>query len=504
MLELQCVEKSYADKILFKDVNLTIYDGERVGIVGENGSGKTTLMRILCKDEVPDAGEVNITFKSIGYLKQITDYSAEDFYNISQDSEFIKEFMLIKSKLHIDEDIDFTPECLANLSGGEKTKLMLAKVMCKTPDILFLDEPTNHLDIKGVEWLIMALNEYNGTVVVISHDRYFLNNVVNRIIEIENEQLHEYYGNYDDYENQKQKELTLLKEKYQSQVALEKKIDRQIKQLNDWSKKAEKDSRRQGGMMSDSRIKGAQTKAQVSAAKLAGMAKAKASRLEQEKQGFIEKPYESGQVFYKLEAQTVGSKVLIKAEDLTKSFGAKLLFKDVNFIILAGEKVALVGPNGCGKSTLIKMIIGEEDYQGAIWKAPSLKIAYLTQDVLDLDQNKTVMEISQNGDREYRTKFLTNLANMNMNRQVYNRKISTLSMGERMRIKMNEIILSDFNFLILDEPTNHLDLPNRIFMEQILKDYKGALLLVSHDKTFCENICSKKLVFENKSIKEYS
>ena len=129
-----------------------------------------------------------------------------------------------------------------------------------------------------------------------------------------------------------------------------------------------------------------------------------------------------------------------------------------------------------------------------------MKIAYLTQDVLDLDQNKTVMEISQNGDNEYRTKFLTNLANMNMSRQVFNRKISTLSMGERMRIKMNELILSDFNFLILDEPTNHLDLPNRVFMEQILKEYKGGLLLVSHDKTFCQNICSSYLDFENKRI----
>lgn len=502
MIELKKVMKSYADKLLFKDVDLAIYDGERVGIVGENGSGKTTLMRILCGDELPDGGQVKSSSNGIGYLKQITAYRAEDFIKISQDPEFVREFLTIKSKLHITDDIDFSPDRLANLSGGEKTKLMLASILSCQPDTLLLDEPTNHLDADGIEWLIETINEYDGTVIVISHDRYFLNNVATRIVEVENGQVNFYYGNYDDYEREKEQELSLMKDKYQSQIALEKKIDRQIRQLNEWSSKAEKSSRRQGGMLSDSKLCGAQTKAQVSSAKLASMAKAKKAKLEQAKEDFIEKPYESGEIFYRLESKPIGSKVLIKAEGLSKSFGDKVLFEDVDFMIMAGEKVALRGANGSGKSTLIKMIMGEEEYKGSIWKAPSLKIAYLTQDVLDLDPNKTVMEISQNGDHEYRTKFLTNLANMNMSRQVFNRKISTLSMGERMRIKMNELILSDFNFLILDEPTNHLDLPNRVFMEQILKDYKGGLLLVSHDKTFCQNICTSSLDFEDKTIKK--
>lgn len=499
MLEISNIEKEYADKLLFKKLNLTIYDGEKVGIVGSNGSGKTTLLRIMAGVCKPDIGTVS-TNDTIGYLQQITAYTEEDFIQISANPDVVKEFLKIKNKLHIDDTIDFNPDRLKSLSGGEKTKLMLASILSENPSVLMLDEPTNHLDQEGVEWLISTLNEYNGTIIVVSHDRYFLNNVVYRIIEIENGNVNDYYGNYDDYYNQKEQELIKKKQQYAKQLSLEKKIDKQIDRLNQWSVKAEKDSRRQGGMMSDSRITGAQTKAQVSATKLARQAKAKVSRLEQCKENFIDKPYEEHEVFYKIQSNPIGSKILINAEDLSKKFGDRVLFEKSNFVIKAGEKVALKGANGCGKTTLLKIILGEEDYQGLLWKAPTLKIAYLSQDVLDMNEDITVMQFSQNGDSEYRTKFLTNLINMNMSKQVFDRKISTLSLGERMRIKMNETILQDFNLLILDEPTNHLDLPNKIFMEKILKNYKGSLILVSHDKTLCQNICDTQLIFKDKTI----
>lgn len=501
MIELSNVEKEYADKLLFKNVNLTIYDGERVGIVGSNGSGKTTLLRIITGEVQPDEGQL-YSNATIGYLKQITEYTHQDFLTMCLNPELIKDFMKIKKQLQISDDIEMNVDRLQALSGGEKTKLMLASILSQNPDTLILDEPTNHLDQNGIEWLIGALDKYNGTVIVVSHDRYFLNSVVNRIVEIENGTVNDFYGDYDDYNKQKEQILKEQKQRYEQQEHLKKKIDKQIKQLNVWAVKAEKESRRQGGMMSDSRIKGAQTKAQVSAGKLANQAKAKVSKLEQAKEDFIEKPYEEGDVFYKLDAKPIGSKILVRAENLTKAFGQTVLFEDATFNIVAGEKVSLEGKNGAGKTTLIKIILGHEDYTGSLWVAPALKPAYLSQDVLDLDGNMTVMELSKQGDKEYRTKFLSNLANMNMSRQTFDRKISTLSLGERMRIKLNEVILSDFNMLILDEPTNHLDLPNKIFMEKILKDYKGALLLVSHDRTLSKNVCESSLVFEENTIKK--
>lgn len=501
MIELSNIEKEYADKLLFKNVNLTIYDGERVGIVGSNGSGKTTLLRIMTGEVQPDEGQV-YNNSTVGYLKQITEYTHQDFLDLCSNPELIKDFMKITKQLQLSGNIEMDANRLQSLSGGEKTKLMLASILSQNPDTLILDEPTNHLDQSGVEWLINALDNYNGTVIVVSHDRYFLNNVVNRIVEIENGIVDDFYGDYDDFNKQKEQLLKEQKQKYEQQEQLKKKIDRQIRQLSVWAGKAERESRRQGGMMSDSRIKGAQTKAQVSAGKLANQAKAKVSRLEQAKEDFIERPYEEGEVFYKLDAKPIGSKILIRAEDLTKAFGQTVLFEGATFNILAGEKVSLEGKNGVGKTTLIKILLGHEDYSGSLWVAPALKPAYLSQDVLDLDGNMTIMDLSKQGDKEYRTKFLSNLANMNMSRQTFDRKISTLSLGERMRIKLNEVILSDFNMLILDEPTNHLDLPNRIFMEKILKDYKGALLLVSHDRTLSRNVCESSLVFEDNTIKK--
>ena len=501
MITISNIEKQYADKLLFEKMNLTIYGGEKVGIVGSNGAGKSTLLKIIAGEESPDCGNVQVDGE-IGYLKQITEYTYQDFLKLSQEPEFIRDFMEIKSRLHIAGDIDFSEDRLKTLSGGEKTKLMLAGILCKRPEILLLDEPTNHMDVEGVDWLIDTLNSYIGTVIAVSHDRYFLNNCVYKIIELENGKVREFYGNYDDYYSQKQEEYQSLMSRYENQQSLERKINKQIGALNTWSSKGEKDARRQGGMMSDSRIKGAETNAQVSATKLASMAKAKVSRLEHLKDDFIERPYTEGEVHYRLDSEPFRGKVLVRADNISKKFDYKVLFKNSSFTIEAGEKIALNGENGSGKTTLIKMILGVEPYDGNIYVSPAVKIAYLSQDVFDLDENLTVMQKACQGDREYRTLFLSNLVNMNMSRQVFDRKISTLSLGERMRIKMCELILSDYNFLIMDEPTNHLDLNNKIFLEKILKEYKGCLLLVSHDRTLAENVCNANLTIKNGEIKK--
>lgn len=229
MIELKNIEKQYADKLLFSNVNLSIYDGERVGIVGNNGSGKSTLIKIIAGDEETDKGSVYKSSSAIGYLKQITSYSTEDFYKISLDPVFVKEFLELKKKLNITDNIEFTPKRLKTLSGGEKTKLMLAHILSFNPDTLLLDEPTNHLDSAGVEWLINTLNDFYGTIIVVSHDRYFLNSVVNRIVEIENGKVNDYYGDYDEYARQKKAEIDRQKKIYSEQAALEKRLTDKLK-----------------------------------------------------------------------------------------------------------------------------------------------------------------------------------------------------------------------------------------------------------------------------------
>lgn len=501
MITISNLEKQYADKQLFKDLDLMIYDGERVGIVGANGTGKSTLLKIIAGEVGADYGYAKVDGE-IGFLKQITEYTQEDFFTMVDSPDVLRKFLEIKSRLKINTAIEFSHDRLKTLSGGEKTKLMLAGILAKQPEVLLLDEPTNHLDIAGADWLIEALNSYEGTVIVVSHDRYFLNKTINKIIELENGAVREFYGDYDAYEAQKQMEYNTLMSKYESQRSMERKINGQIKALNAWSVKGEKNARRQGGMMSDSRIKGAETNAQVSASKLASMAKGKIARLEQMRADFVERPYKEGDVHYKLNASPFRSQVLVRAENLGKKFGNNVLFSDSNFTIEAGEKISLAGGNGTGKTTLIKIILGEESYEGNLFISPAVKIAYLSQDVFDLDEDLSVKQKACQFSGENRTLFLSNLINMNMSRQVFDRKISTLSLGERMRIKMSEIVLSDYNFLIMDEPTNHLDLNNKIFLERILKEYKGCLLLVSHDRTLTGNVCNASLEISDKVIKK--
>jgi len=501
MFELNSVKKEYADKLLFENLNLTVYDGERIGIVGENGSGKSTLLKLITQEEAPDKGSVYTYGMSIGYLKQISEYTQEDFLSLFENSSFLSQFFKIKSSFNLSKHINFSKESLSSLSGGEKTKLLLSHILSKEPDLLILDEPTNHMDQEGVDWLIKTLDSFVGTVVIVSHDRYILNKVANKIVEIENGKVNEYYGNYNDYKQQKDLFLASQKQKYLEQQALERKINNQINKLKSWKDKADREVNKQG-TGSESRLMGVQTLAKAKAKKLAQQVKSKISRLEQSKKDFIEKPYEEGKIYYRLDSNVLKNKLLIKAIDLSKAFGNNVLFKKANFNVVSGEKIWLKGNNGCGKTSLLKILLGEDqDFNGSIWKTSSLKIAYLSQDVLDIDENLTVMDIArQGGSNEYTTLFLSNLRNMNMQRQVFDRKISTLSLGERMRIKMCEIILSDFNLLVLDEPTNHLDLANKTYLEKILKDFNGTFLLVSHDRTLAQNVCSKILEIKNNQI----
>ncbi len=492
MIILNNISKEFADKKLFENLNLTIYDGEKIGIVGANGSGKSTLMNIISKDLLPECGQVNL-IGNIEYVKQSTDF--DNNKTIDENIEFKK----LCQEIELNKNFEELNGNTQNFSGGEKTKLALIKAFNNTSaSIILLDEPTNHLDENGILWLIEKIKNFEGTIVAISHDRFFLNQIANKIIEIENGQVFEYYGNYDDYYLQKTEKIEFEKKQYAFQKSLNQKIENQIAKLKQKAHELDKNSRRDGS--SDKRSKGFKGGMAVKASKLSKQAKAKETRLVQEKQKMIERPVEAKEIFYKLNAQNIGSKVLIKAENISKSFGTNTLFENANFVIENGEKVALCGLNGCGKTTLLKMILEKEPFNGHIWLSSAVKIAYLSQDVFDLKNNSTIIDFASQNGYEYKTKFLTNLANMGLDKQLFNKKINTLSLGERMKIKINEIILSDYNLLILDEPANHLDINNKIFLENVLKNFDGSLIIVSHDKSFVKNVCNKILKIENKTI----
>ena len=229
MIILNKVCKEFGDKTIFKDLNLTIYDGEKIGVVGANGSGKSTLLSIISKGIDVDSGTVN-TSGTLGYVKQITSYTYEDFEIILRDLRQKIDFIKINKELNLSDDLPFDKERLKTLSGGERTKLMISSILARNSTTLLLDEPTNHLDRNGILWLQNKVNEFRGTVIIVSHDRDFLNNTVNKIIEINNGQVNEFYGNYNDYKSQKQEIVNSQTKKYNEQQSMKKRIEKQIKE----------------------------------------------------------------------------------------------------------------------------------------------------------------------------------------------------------------------------------------------------------------------------------
>lgn len=505
VIKISDVSKSYNDIEVLKNINLNINEGEHIGVVGPNGSGKSTLIKIIMGLEEADIGKVEVPNKNtIGYLKQATDYNTTDFLNLFSEKNSLNEFLKISKELNLDSNIDFSEERMQNLSGGEKTKLVLSYILSKNPSILLLDEPTNHVDIDSVEWLINKINNFDGTVLVVSHDRYFLNKTVDKIIDIENGEAKVYFGNYDAYYEQKEQERNALLIKYEYQQKQDKKIQKEIMKLNSWSEKGEREAGHQGGSSSDAKIKGVKTNAQRKAAKIAKSAENKKTRLEQMRENYIEKPKEEKNIKFAFNGFNTGRKSLINLTNVSKSFNDKILFDNVSFSINSDEKIGLIGPNGCGKTTLINMIMGTTSLSsGEIWKTPSLKVAYMSQDVFDLDETKTIFELASTYDNATKQLFLTNLVNMGFDRTEFNTKVKNLSLGERMRIKLVQIIINDYNLLILDEPTNHLDLANKIELEESLKKFPGSILIASHDKYLLNEVTNKILVFKDGKIERY-
>jgi macrolide transport system ATP-binding/permease protein len=495
IIKVTGLEKNFHLRKILDNISFDIKNGERIGLVGYNGTGKTTLANILTGKLTPDKGFVEKSPElKIGYLTQSIDYEGSEFQHpLSPQGEILQH----SSELGLKKVYEWEEERLNHLSGGEKLKLALSNVWASKPGFLILDEPTNHLDFKGIEWLMEELEKFTGPVLIISHDRHFLDKTVTRIFEIENSKLNFYTGNYSDYQKEKKHRTETQMHHYEVQQRKKEDIEMQMEQLTAWSDKAHRTSTKQGrdyGNKEYHRVKAKNRDKQV---------KSKMKRLQSElEKNKVEKPLEESKVKFQFDSKGNRGKRIFEAKGLSKSFKKRPLFSDCYFYINHGERIGLLGENGCGKTTLIKMLLGETSISnGELWRSDSLKIAYLSQDVDNLPEDKTALEALGFSDRENILRARTLFANLGLKEQFITKPIGTLSLGERTRVKLVDMLMREYDVLILDEPTNHLDLPSREQLEKTISEFNGTIITVSHDYYFLNKLCDKLLVFDNQRIK---
>lgn len=502
---LKCanIKKSFGDHQVLKEVNFHVQAGERIGLVGRNGAGKTTLANILMKEIQLDSGSViwNGQDATVGYLVQSTYYTSGKMDPLFvQDRKSIQGFFKSASQLGLKKAKEWTGEKFQRLSGGEKTKMALANLWSEMPELLIMDEPTNHLDFQGLQWLIEEVRAYDGAVLMISHDRYFLDQTADRILELEDGRIENYQGNYTVYQKEKERRYASRMHAFVEQEKRKRKVEEEIKRLQNWSEQSHRGASKKAAEAG--RKKGGKEHYRVKAKKKDKQVKSKLKRIEKIKREGIEKPKEEQRIQFAFGDAEKKGKRIIEAREIEKSYSEKVLFRDSSFVIQRGDRIGLFGENGCGKTTLIKAIMGEMKLDaGEIVVSASAQLGVMTQDVLDLPEKETVVESFKKGVKADEYEVRTLLANLGVGAGALMKKIGQLSLGERVRIKLAKVILSPSNFLILDEPCNHLDLPCREMLEEALDAYTGTILLASHDRYMLERLCNQLLVFENGRVK---
>lgn len=498
LLSCRRIKKSFGDRIVLNDIDLDIVQGDRIGLVGRNGAGKSTLVNIMAGSLDYDDGTIIYTRQqfNIGYLRQ-TEAEPELFLNVlNMETEVNGEFQRLSSHLGINQVKNWSGDRIQKLSGGEKTKIALARVWAAHPELLILDEPTNHMDYQGISFLISELAAYKGAAIIISHDRYFLDRTVSKIVEIDNGKLKMYPGNYSAYQESRQKERESQLHLYESEQKEQNQIERKIKQLKSWSAKAHQESRQKAaGRM------GGKEYYRKKAKKRDQAVKSQIKRLERMQQEGTKRPEKEVQVTFDLNARDQGGKRLVESQEAGKCFGELLLFKDSSFYVKRGEKVGISGPNGCGKTTLINIIGGRESLDaGSIFVSPSARIAVFNQE-LPQGEKDTVLDTLNTLKLEERKSTLQLLLNLGLAYDRMQVPMGKLSRGERMKAAMGMGIMGEYDLLIMDEPTNHLDVYSREALEESLIGFPGTILLISHDRYFLDRVCNVMLVFDQKKIK---
>lgn len=516
-ISLNKINKSYGFNNVLNNLSFDVKTNERVALIGSNGCGKTTTLKIIMGIESYDSGNISIRKESkIGYLTQMPpkeddNVSAKSVYlrgvqelidlenkindfveNMSSNEKDIKlldklqeEFRIsggysLKEKIEkIRNGFKITNELLDReynkLSGGEKTLINLASIILSNPDILLLDEPTNHLDIDTLEWFEEYLSSYNGTVVIISHDRYFLDRTVNKIIEIENGNANIYHGNYSYYLKESEKRLMVEFQNYKNQQKEIKALKEAIERYKVW------------GAKSDNPM---------------FFRRAKAIETRLEKMEVIEKPKTKSELRINLNVEDRTSNRVMVISNFDLKIGNKELLRNSHMEVYYKERVCLMGKNGAGKTTLIKNILNNT--HDNIKLGTNIKIGYIPQEIRFDNEELTIYEhmrkIFVGSESELRSK----LNQFYFTADNIDKKVKNLSGGEKVRLKLLELILKNANFLILDEPTNHIDIDTREILEESLLAYDGTILFISHDRYFINKIATKIVMIENKEMITYN
>lgn len=522
MLNVHNLSVSFQGEYLFEEVAFMLNAGDRVGLIGKNGAGKSTMLKLLSRELKPDSGtiaadkDVRIGFlkqdidfvkgrtileeayQAFGEIKTLeqklddihhqietrTDYESESYHNLlDMLSDYTHRFDLIGGYQYQGEtekvllglgfqrsDFDKLTD---SFSGGWRMRIELAKLLLQNNDILLLDEPTNHLDIESIIWLEQFLTTYSGAVVIVSHDKMFLDNVTNRTIEISVGKIYDYPKPYSKFLELRQE---IREQQLASQKNQEKKIQQTEKLIEKFRAKASKAS------MAQSLIK-------------------KLDKIDR-----IEVDEEDNAVMnVRFPVSVTPGKVVLEIDDVSKSYGEKEVLSHVSLLVERGSKIAFVGQNGQGKTTLAKMIIGETDYQGTIKLGHNVQLGYFAQNQADyLNGELTVLDtMFHAADDTNRMKIRDILGSFLFRGDEVDKKVKVLSGGERNRLALAKMLLSDFNVLVMDEPTNHLDIKSKNVLKKALQQFEGTLIIVSHDRDFLQGLTDKVYEFKNKNIKEY-
>ena len=513
--------KSFGISTILSNISFHIEKGDKVGLVGVNGAGKTTLIKIISGELDYDEGQILIPSNAkLGHLSQhqSMDFSLSIYEEVLKSKQDIitleNKIRSVEQQMHnlegeqLDslmnhysdlqhqfeqlggygyksevigvlkglgfEDSDFE-KTINTLSGGQKTRVALAQLLLSKPDVLLLDEPTNHLDMTSINWLEQFINSYKNTVIIISHDRYFLDKTINSIIEIENTKATTYNGNYSSYIKEKAIKLDLDIKHYENQQKEIKKQEESIKLLKSFNR--------------EKSIKRAESKEKQLA---------KVER--------IEKPSTyKAEMNLTIEPQITSGKDVLHIEDLSKSFDNLTLFQDLNMDIKKGEKIALIGANGTGKTTIFKLITNELNPNSGIIKiGAKVKVGYYDQEHQSLNENNNLIQEIESTYPDLKISKIRNIlaSFLFRNDNVY-KKISQLSGGERGRLSLAKLMLSEANFLLLDEPTNHLDIISKEILENVLKNYTGTVLYISHDRYFINQTATKVMELTPNGIISY-
>lgn len=528
ILDVNKLTKNFGFGTLFENLSFSLNEGESISIVGPNGCGKSTLLKIIAGLERADSGTVNIkkgakcayldqtassiqdsrkvkdilkdSFEEINAMEKrlndlqnkLSDTTAEDYdVTLSRYCNLLERFQMaggydvdvqistVVEGLGIDKGMLEKPYDV--LSGGEKTLAQLAKALLQKPDLFLLDEPTNHLDIDRIEWLEGYIKSFRGAVVIVSHDRYFLDKMSNKILSLDDVEAKIYATNYSGYLEQRQRDFEVQLAAFKDQQQAIKRLEEQIKYFSEM------------GMAKNSTT-------------LCNRAHSLSTQLERMKRAAVKKPTEQKKIDVEFSRVKKTSKTVVEAKDFVVSIpGEKTILDKISVNICAGERVAFIGANGSGKSTFVKAIMGEQNLpmSGKIEVGPSVKIGYLPQIIEFSEPNSSLLDYFKNevGVDEERARRI--LASFDFYKDEVSKKVKNLSGGERIRVKLAILLQQQINTLIFDEPTNHIDIPTKEVLEEALSNFGGTLIFVSHDRYFINKFADKIFEFSSGKVTTY-